>query len=171
MQHTRDFHAPNSINRDVEEGVQSFSIRELCESFAVTPRALRFYESQGLLTPERDGQRRIYSLRDRARLHLVLRGKRFGFSLAEIRDLLELYEVGDRQYTQLVATLNAAQEKLGELQERRTELDDAITELTSIIDAFEKTKEEMEADGAALAEDWDKRKKPILGRMPKKIKG
>ena len=163
-----DFHTPEGANRDVKDGVVSFSIRELCEAFDVTPRALRFYESQGLITPERDGQRRIYSLRDRARLFLVLRGKRFGFSLAEIRDLLELYEIGDRQYTQLVTTLKAAQSKLGELQERRKELDDAIVELTSIIDVFETTKVEMESNEGAPVKAWKDRKKPLLGPLPKK---
>ena len=166
MLHTKDFHTPEGANMDVEDGVKSFSIRELCEAFDVTPRALRFYESQGLITPERDGQRRIYSLRDRARLFLVLRGKRFGFSLAELRDLLELYEVGDRQYTQLVTTLTAGREKLAQLEERRKELDDAIDELKSIINGLDTVKREIESNEIASEEEAKKRRKPLFGDIP-----
>lgn len=127
------FHAPAAATKDLAPGADHFSIRELCEAFDVTPRALRFYEAQGLISPERDGQRRIYSLRDRARLFLVLRGKRFGFSLAEIRDLLDLYDRGDRQRSQLEAALASGREKLEMLHERRRDLDEAIGELEAII--------------------------------------
>jgi DNA-binding transcriptional MerR regulator len=77
------------------------TIREMCEAFDVTPRTLRFYEAKELIFPFRDGQKRLYSKRDRARLKLILRGKRFGFSLEEIRQLLDLYHMGDSQQTQL----------------------------------------------------------------------
>ncbi len=107
----------------------TYSIRDLCQSFDVTPRALRFYESQGLLSPRRDGQRRIYSVRDRARLKLVLRGKRFGFTLAETREHLDLYDLGDGQVTQLRRTLDTAVEKLAGLEEKRRDIDEAIDDL------------------------------------------
>lgn len=111
----------------------AFTIRDLCEAFDVTPRALRFYESQELLSPRRDGQKRLYSARDRARLRLILRGKRFGFSLAEIRELLELYDIGDGQVTQLEQTLAKSLEKRAQLHDKRRDLDDAIDELNEQI--------------------------------------
>src|SRR4051812_49724928 len=73
----------------------AFSISDLCAEFAVTPRALRFYEDEGLISPERRGTVRIYSHRDRARLAWILRGKRGGVSLAEIREMIDLYDIGD----------------------------------------------------------------------------
>lgn len=108
---------------------EEFSIRDLSDAFGATPRALRFYEAQGLLFPQRDGQRRIYSARDRARLQLILRGKKFGFSLAEIRELLDLYDLGDEQTTQLERTLEIAEGKLHELEARKIELIETIAEL------------------------------------------
>src|SRR5580693_3730739 len=74
---------------------RTFTIRQLCVEFKVTPRALRFYEDKGLLAPAREGLNRVYNHRDRARLTLILRGKRVGLSLAEIREILELYKLGD----------------------------------------------------------------------------
>ena len=105
------------------------TIREMCDAFDVTARTLRFYESKELLSPTREGQRRLYSRRDRARLKLILRGKRFGFSLEEIRQLLELYVLDDGQTTQLTRTLDIARGKLTELQTRRSELDVVIDEM------------------------------------------
>ncbi len=74
------------------------TIREMCDAFDVTPRTLRFYEAKELLFPIREGQKRLFTRRDRARLKLILRGKRFGFSLEEIRQLLDLYDTGDGQH-------------------------------------------------------------------------
>ncbi|MGI3186956.1 MerR family transcriptional regulator [Nioella aestuarii] len=110
---------------------ETMSIREMCDAFEVTPRTLRFYESKELLFPIREGQKRLFTRRDRARLKLILRGKRFGFSLEEIRQLLELYYVGDQQETQLKRTLEVARERLDDLERRRAELDDAIDEMKS----------------------------------------
>lgn len=107
------------------------SIRQMCDAFGVTARTLRFYESKELLSPVRDGQKRLFTRRDRARLKLILRGKRFGFSLEEIRQLLELYSVGDQQETQLKRTLELARDRLDDLERRRAELDDAIDEMKS----------------------------------------
>ena len=81
-----------------------YTIGEMCADFDVTPRTLRFYEYKELLAPIREGQKRLFTNKDRARLKLILRGKRFGFSLAEIKDLLDLYEIGDGQVTQLTET-------------------------------------------------------------------
>ena len=108
---------------------KQMTIREMCDHFAVTPRTLRFYEAKELLFPIRDGQKRLFTKRDRARLKLILRGKRFGFSLEEIRQLLDLYDVGDQQQTQLARTYEIAQERLNDLIRQREELDIAIAEL------------------------------------------
>jgi len=105
------------------------TIREMCEMFDVTPRTLRFYEAKELLFPERIGQRRLFTRRDRARMKLILRGKRFGFSLEEIRQLLALYNKGDGQRLQISRTLEIARDRLDELQRRRDELSQAIEEL------------------------------------------
>ena len=105
------------------------TIREMCYAFDVTPRTLRFYESKELLFPKRDGQKRLFTKRDRARLKLILRGKRFGFSLEEIRQLLDLYHVGDQQHTQMNRTLEIAHDRLNDLISQRDELDSAIDDL------------------------------------------
>jgi DNA-binding transcriptional MerR regulator len=108
---------------------ETMTIREMCDAYNVTPRTLRFYESKELLYPVREGQRRLFTRRDRARLKLILRGKRFGFSLEEIRQLLDLYYVGDSQETQLVSTLSIARARLSDMESQRAELDEAIDDL------------------------------------------
>lgn len=112
----------------------TLTIREMCDKYDVTPRTLRFYESKELLAPIRDGQHRHFTKRDQARLKLILRGKRFGFSLEEIRQLLELYYVGDQQLTQYTRTYEIATERLADLQSRRRELDEAIEDLKRQLD-------------------------------------
>ena len=107
------------------------TIREMCDAFGVTPRTLRFYESKELLFPKREGQRRLFDKRDRARLKLILRGKRFGFSLEEIRQLLDLYNIGDQQETQYALTYEIGQKRLAEMIKQRDELSEAIEELTA----------------------------------------
>ena len=107
----------------------TMTIREMCDSYGVTPRTLRFYESKELLFPLRLGQKRLFTKRDRARLKLILRGKRFGFSLEEIRQLLDLYHIGDQQQTQLQRTYELAQDRLRALEGERAELDRAIDDL------------------------------------------
>lgn len=108
---------------------KTMTIRQMCDEYNVTPRTLRFYEAKELLFPIREGQKRLFTRRDRARLKLILRGKRFGFSLEEIRQLLDLYDMGDQQYTQFVRTFEVAQERLAELIAQREELDATIEEL------------------------------------------
>lgn len=107
------------------------TISEMCAEFGVTPRTLRFYEAKELISPSRNGSHRLYSKSDRARMKLILRGKRFGFSLEEIRQLLELYHLGDQQYTQLTRTYDLAVSRLDELRAQRKELDQAIEDLQS----------------------------------------
>lgn len=105
------------------------TIRQMCDDFDVTPRTLRFYEDKELLFPVREGQKRLFTRRDRARLKLILRGKRFGFSLEEIRQLLDLYDAGDQQLTQLTRTYEIAQDRLADMIRRREDLDEAIADL------------------------------------------
>jgi DNA-binding transcriptional MerR regulator len=105
------------------------TIREMCEAFDVTPRTLRFYEAKELLFPIRDGQKRLFTKRDRARLKLILRGKRFGFSLEDIRQLLDLYSMGDQQLTQLRQTYAAGQTRLADMERQHKELGEAIVDL------------------------------------------
>ena len=107
----------------------TMNIRDMCAAFYVTPRTLRFYEAKELLFPVREGQRRLFTKRDRARLKLILRGKRFGFSLEEIRQLLDLYHMGDSQLTQLSKTLETAKRHLSDMEAQRRELEEAIGEL------------------------------------------
>ena len=108
---------------------KTMTIREMCEAFDVTPRTLRFYEAKELLFPIREGQKRLFTHRDRARLKLILRGKRFGFSLEEIRQLLDLYNIGEQQQTQLARTYEVAQKRLDGLIAQRDELNEAIADL------------------------------------------
>ncbi|MDX1780680.1 MAG: MerR family DNA-binding transcriptional regulator [Thalassovita sp.] len=108
---------------------ETMTIREMCDAFQVTPRTLRFYEAKELLFPIREGQKRLFTKRDRARLKLILRGKRFGFSLEEIRQLLDLYNMGDAQLTQLTRTFEIAKQRLRDMEEQRDELETAIEEL------------------------------------------
>jgi len=106
-----------------------YTVTQLCREFDVTPRALRFYESKGLLHPSRQDTRRRFGNRDRARLALILRGKRFGFSLAEIGELLDLYDTDDTQVTQLTRTIETAEQRLSEMRRQKEELEVGIVEL------------------------------------------
>lgn len=110
------------------------SIGEMCADFDVTPRTLRFYEAKELLSPLRDGQKRLYTRRCRARLKLILQGKRFGFSLEDIRQLLNLYDIGDQQVTQIARTYAVGQERLAAMRAQRDELTEAIDALERQLD-------------------------------------
>jgi DNA-binding transcriptional MerR regulator len=118
--------------RIAEDSTMSESTRtigEMCADFGVTPRTLRFYEAKELLFPIRDGQRRLYTRRCRARLKLILRGKCFGFSLEQIRQILNLYDIGDQQVTQIARALEIGRERLQAMEAQRAELEQAIAEL------------------------------------------
>ena len=110
-----------------------YSIGEMCEDFAVTARALRFYEDEALIAPERRGTARLYSDRDRARLAWILRGKRVGLSLADIKELLDLYDIGDGRETQRVRTIERCQEQVDRLERQRVDIDATIAELNEFI--------------------------------------
>ncbi|MCF1710450.1 MerR family DNA-binding transcriptional regulator [Tabrizicola sp. J26] len=108
---------------------ETMTIREMCEAFDVTPRTLRFYEQKELLFPIRKGTKRLFTKRDRARLKLILRGKRFGFSLEDIRQLLDLYDREGGGALQLARTYEIAKARLSEMEAQRAELDQSIAEL------------------------------------------
>jgi DNA-binding transcriptional MerR regulator len=112
-----------------ETATPARSIGAMCAEFGVTPRTLRFYETLGLLSPLRRGRRRLYTRRCAGRLSLILRGKRFGFSLEDIRQLLDLYDLGDQQVTQLARTCALGGERLAAMRAQRAELDLAIADL------------------------------------------
>ena len=108
---------------------RTFTIRQLCVEFSCTPRALRFYEDKGLLYPARQGLNRVYSYRDRARLKLILRGKRVGLALAEIREILELYDKHDGGATQNALALAKFRQRIIALERQREDVDHSIDEL------------------------------------------
>lgn len=107
----------------------TMTIGQMCDRYDVTPRTLRFYEAKELIFPVREGQKRLFTKRDRARLKLILQGKRFGFSLEEIRQLLNLYDLGDQQTTQLTKTYALGLDRLRVMEEQRDELSSAIDDL------------------------------------------
>jgi DNA-binding transcriptional MerR regulator len=111
-----------------------FSISELAREFDITPRAIRFYEDQGLIAPRREGQRRIYTARDRTRLKLTLRGKRLGLSLSEIRELIDMYEPGRDERPQLERFLSVLESHKTSLLQQRADIEAQLGELA----AFEK---------------------------------
>lgn len=140
---------------DLRRPERSFTIRQLCVEFKCTPRALRFYEDKGLLTPAREGLNRVYSYRDRARLQLILRGKRVGLSLSEIREILELYDVNDGALKQTVHSLRKFRERLVALEQQRDDIDSAISELRGAINAFEERVQKQSPDILPRAADYD----------------
>ncbi len=108
---------------------QSYSIGDLAREFGITTRAIRFYQDRGLLNPTRQGQRRIYSPRERARLKLILRGKRLGFTLDEIRETFILYDRPNGQRRQLEYYLDVLARKRAKLEQQRRDIDAALAEL------------------------------------------
>ena len=111
---------------------ETFTITELADEFALTTRAIRFYEDQGLLSPERRGTRRIYSQRERVRLKLVLRGKRLGMSLADIAGILDLYDADSSERPQLLKFLEVLGSRRVLLEQQREDIDVVLEEISSI---------------------------------------
>ena len=142
---------PNDLRRPV----RTFTIRQLCLEFKCTPRALRFYEDKGLLAPARDGMNRVYSYKDRARLQLILRGKRVGLALAEIGEILDLYEVDDGGAQQAAKSLRKFQERIVALENQKVDIDNAIKELKDGCVALEARLAETRPDLLPRAADYD----------------
>jgi DNA-binding transcriptional MerR regulator len=117
---------------------ETYTIAQLSNEFGITPRAIRFYEDKNLLAPTRQGLNRIYTRRDRARLALILRGKRLGFRLDDIKEMLDLYDQGDGQIEQMQFTLDRSRDRIAELERQRRDVDDAIRELKDIVKMIER---------------------------------
>lgn len=115
-----------------------YSISELSKEFDITTRSIRFYEDQGLISPARKGQTRIYNQRDKVRLKLILRGKRLGFSLAETGRLFELYDVDKTSATQLSSMMTLITDKKNDLQQQLEDISAVLIELDDLEDNCKK---------------------------------
>ncbi len=113
------------------------TITELAREFEITPRAIRFYEDKGLLSPQRRGQNRIYNKKDKIRLDLIVKGKRIGLTLAEIKDILDLYELEDGAVTQFRFAINRFKERIVEFEKQKQDIDATISDLRSGIAQLE----------------------------------
>ena len=122
--------AAATAGRDAQ--AELFTVNQLAEELGVTARAIRFYETKGLIAPRRAGSTRVFDRRDRARLLLVLRGKRLGFSLASIREFLDLYDADRTQAAQLRLLLDSTRERIRELERQRVDLDQTLRELREV---------------------------------------
>lgn len=140
---------------DLRRPARTFSIRQLCLEFKCTPRALRFYEDKGLLSPARDGMNRVYSYKDRARLVLILRGKRVGLALSEIGEILDLYEADESGAQQAAKSLRKFRERIVALENQKVDIDNAILELKAGVEAMEKRLAETRPDLLPRAADYD----------------
>ena len=125
---------------------EHFSISDLSAEFDVTARALRFYEDEGLISPERRGTQRIYSHRDRARLAWILRGKRVGFSLAEIREMIDLYDIGDGRRVQRAVTIQRCRERIATLEAQMRDIHASIDELSDFITLLDASGDDQHKD-------------------------
>jgi len=114
------------------ESIRLYTITDLSEELGVTPRAIRFYEAKGLLQPQRLGQNRVYTYRDRARLLIILRGKRLGFSLARVKEFLDLYDADPTQREQCLHLLRGVRQRKAELERQRRDLELTMCELSEV---------------------------------------
>ena len=115
-----------------QENESTYTIGELAREFDITPRSIRFYEEQSLLSPKRTGQNRIYCNKDRVRLKLIMRGKRLGFSLAEIKNLFELYDSNPNSSVQLQTMLHLTEQKRAVLRQQLDDIQMLMNELDEV---------------------------------------
>jgi len=142
------------MHADLRRPHRSYSIRQLCLEFKCTPRALRFYEDKGLLSPAREGLNRVYNYKDRARLVLILRGKRVGLSLAEIGEILDLYAVDDDGAQQAAKSLRKFRERIVALEQQKRDIDDAIAQRDGVVE-MEKRLANTRPDLLPRADQYD----------------
>ncbi len=115
-----------------EPGVELRGIQDVATHLGISHRTLRFYEDKGLIEPARVGNTRIYSRREVARMQLILRGKRLGFSIREIKEFLDLYDADPTQAEQLRLLLNRVRERIGSLEKQREEIEKTLRELRQV---------------------------------------
>jgi DNA-binding transcriptional MerR regulator len=150
---------------DLRRPARTYTIRQLCLEFKCTPRALRFYEDKGLLNPARDGMNRVYSYRDRARLQLILRGKRVGLSLAEIGEILDLYEADENGAQQAAKSLKKFRERITAFEQQKRDIDAAIEQLQAGIAAMEAQLTKTRPDLLPKADQYDQTMRSRLGDL------
>jgi DNA-binding transcriptional MerR regulator len=150
----------------VSEFKRTYTIRQLCSEFGVTPRALRFYEDKGLLAPERQGLNRVYAPRDHGRLQLILRGKRVGLSLAEIRDLLDMYDLPDGGVAQAARSLATFRERITALEQQKLDIDHAVAQLKVTVADLEAKLATINPDLLPRAEDYEQVLRAGLNEHP-----
>lgn len=151
---TRAMRELKALGQDLGGDVkETYKIAELAAEFNVTARTIRFYESHDLLSPVRQGQNRIYSRQDRAKLAWILRGKRVGFSLSDIKEMLDLYGADDDRLKQRAVTLSKCRQRVSDLQSQRADIDATIAELQTFCVTLENLV--MEQSNAASHSPWD----------------
>ncbi len=155
---------------DLRRPERTYTIRQLCNEFKVTPRALRFYEDKGLLSPARDGLNRVYNHRDRARLILILRGKRVNLSLAVIRDILDLYKADESGAAQMAKSVRKFREQIVALEAQREDIDHAVDELKRAVSTFEDRLAQVRPDLLPQAADYDTMLRARLDGVPEAVK-
>ena len=134
---TDDAHSGAHLERPDREARETYAISDLTREFGCTARALRFYEDEGLIAPTRQGLARIYSKRDRARLAWIMRARNVGFSLGEIREMIDLYDLGDGHAEQRRVTVQRCREKIAKLKRQKADIESSIGELTQFVAILE----------------------------------
>ena len=143
--------AANTNNMSAEAGEELVRIGEMAKKYGVTLRTLRFYEDKGLLNPKRDGATRLYTRRDKARLKLILLGRKVGFSLRDVKQMMDLYDPTGTNTKQLRLALDKSEKQLARLQKQRALIDDAINELSGSMSAVRQMLTERTAPQASVA--------------------